>query len=71
VVDEIPQGATLIVDERQRELIAGAIFAFVDADGDFFLCRIENVDKARRGVIKRDGCEIIGRLVDWIPTRLH
>jgi hypothetical protein len=71
VRDEIPRGATLVVDERQRELIKGETFAFMDSDGDFFICRIENVGKAKRGVVGRDGCEIIGRLVDWVPVRLH
>jgi hypothetical protein len=68
---EIPANTTLVVDERQRELIKGETFAFMDSDGDFFICRIENVGKAKRGVVGRDGCEIIGRLVDWVPARLH
>lgn len=71
VAGGIPRGATLVVDERQRELVQGEIFAFIDSDGDFFICRIENVGRAKRGVVGRDGCEIIGRLVDWAPPRLH
>ena len=40
-------------------------FAFRDADGDYFFARITSTGRARKTVVNRDKCTIIGRVVSW------
>jgi hypothetical protein len=67
---EVPANTTLIVDETQRKLVLGETYAFRDRDGAHFLARIDSVAAATKGVVERDGCEVIGKLVGWRPV-LH
>ena len=63
-------GTTLTVDTDQRTLIRGETYAFKDPDGDHFLASITSVTAAKKAVVDRDRCEIIGKVVSWQPT-LH
>jgi hypothetical protein len=67
---EAAGSTTLTIDTGQRKLVKGETYAFKDPDGDHFLARITSVTAAKRIVVERDGCEIIGRVVSWSPT-LH
>ena len=62
---DVPAGAVLVVDPEQRELVKGETFAFRDADGDYFFARITSTGRARKTVVNRDKCTIIGRVVSW------
>jgi hypothetical protein len=68
--EEIPLGAVVTVDTSQRELTAGEIFAFLDPDGDHFVTRIDSISRAQRTVVDRARCQIVGRVVAWVPV-LH
>jgi hypothetical protein len=67
---EFPSKAALTIDPTQRALIKDQTYAFRNLDGGFFLARVDSVRKAKRTLIDRDGCEIIGKLVAWGP-KLH
>jgi len=62
---EASGSTTLTVDTSQRKLVRGETYAFKDPDGDHFLARITSVTAAKRTVVERDRCEIIGKVVNW------
>ena len=66
--EEIPPGSVLTVDTNQRELASGTLFAFVDPDGDHFVARIDSISAAKRTVVDRARCQVVGRVVSWQPT---
>lgn len=59
-------GSTLTVDTSQRKLVRGETYAFEDPDGDHFLARITSVAAAKRTVVDRDRCVVVGRVVNWL-----
>ena len=70
LTSEFPSKAVLTIDPTQRALTKDQTYAFRNLDGGFFLARVDSVRKAKRTLVDRDGCEIIGKLVAWGP-QLH
>jgi hypothetical protein len=65
--EDIPAGATIILDTERRELAPNALLAFRHNEtGDCFIGRCGEI-RERRGkeVIDYEDCEVLGRVVNW------
>ena len=63
---EIPEGATLAIDDGRREIVAGEIYALRFPAGQYGIIRVDTVLTRKAGEATDFGrARVIGQLVDW------